>query len=337
MKGCRRVFFVCLILGFVGLLLLVGGVGYTVSLGPPEMKREVVSLNQDIQAARLFVEPASEVLEGDETAATSADEVDSERYPDIQGLNLQIELEEGEFIISRGNPGEGIRIEADYDSGIYALEQVHRVTEFDPEQAEASPPTEEVSIRFRSKYSFFRRLLTMGDEFEPDNQVKIFIPPDVPIKLTAKVSVGESNLDLSGLALNGLDLDMTLGEHEVRFDEPNRLAMQQLQIYVSKGEFRALKLGNAQFQEATVRGSMGEVGLDLTGQYTQDARVQAGLSMGSLQITVPDDIHCDIAPTTTSMGESHSMIETMDDIPEDAPTLTLETKLSMGELSVRTP
>lgn len=313
MKAFKRISLGCLLMVVLALVILGITAGFMVSLGPPERHREVSSLSQQIDTPRLpvAVSPAA-----------------AEAIIPPLSLEVRLELREGEFRILPGNPGEGIRVEADYDSGIYALEQEHQL-------GEAESGIEQVTIRFYSKYSIMRRLLTLGGDFEPDNHIEIYLPPDIPMNLSGAIRMGESRLDLSGLPLTGLDLDMTMGEHEVRFEKPNPLAMDQLHIYASKGEFTARGLGNAGFQSATVQGSMGEVSLDLRGAYTQDASVHTRFRMGELRITVPEDIHVNLKPTTVMFGEQHSSVQKSEHIPDDAPTLNLRTSMSMGELSIR--
>lgn len=312
MKAIKRIFVGCFLLVVLAVIAVVMTAGYLVSLGPPEQHREVSTKSQEIDTPRLSW-PASEA---DEDVG----------LPPLS-LEVHLDLSEGEFEILPGNPGDGIRIEADYDAGIYNLEQKH-------ELAEAEDGVERVAIRFYSKYSLLRRLVTMGG-VEPDNRIKIYLPPDIPTKLDCDIRIAESNLDLSGLPLTGVDLNLTMGDHEVRFEAPNPLAMAKLKIYASKGEFTVIGLGNAGFQSATVQGSMGEVSLDLRGEYTRDASVLTRFRMGELRITVPEDIHLDVAPSTVMMGERRSSVSEGENIPDDAPTLTLQTSVSMGELSIR--
>ena len=46
------------------------------------------------------------------------------------------------------------------------------------------------------------------------------IPPGVPIDLTLNVTMGESRIDLGGLTLSELGLDLSMGNHEVDFSTP---------------------------------------------------------------------------------------------------------------------
>ncbi len=313
MKTIKRMFLGCLVLVVLAVVLAVVSAGYLVSLGPPEQRREVETKTQVIGTPPL--------------SSLAVPEADPVGVPPLS-LQVRLELSEGEFQILPGNPGEGIRIEADYDAGIYSLEQTH-------EFAAAEVGVETVVIRFYSKYSVLRCALTLGGSVEPDNRIKIFLPPDIPMNLGCAISIGESNVDLSGLALSGLDLDLTMGDHELRIDEPNPLEMERLNIYASMGEFSAIGLGNARFRSASFEGSLGEVSLDLHGEYTRDASVSARFRMGELGITVPKDIHVNVGPSSVMLGERKLSVGKGEDVPEDAPTLSLQTSMNMGELTIR--
>ena len=173
MQAIRRIFVFGLAFLLLVMIVLVVTAGYMVSLGPPEQQREVLQQAQALETQRLA---SSEVLP-------------REKIPGADDrVQLSIDLREGEFRILPGEPGEPIRIDADYDAGVYALEKEHEL---------AAEGTERMAIRFRSRYSLLRRLLTMGEDAEPENRVDIYLPPDLPLDLDVKISVGESEVDLS--------------------------------------------------------------------------------------------------------------------------------------------
>lgn len=310
MKILKRISLGCLVLLVALILVVAVSAGIMMSLGPPEQRPEHSTRSQAVETPQL-----------PDAASPAPGEV---TIPPLS-LRVNLDLAEGEFRIRRGKAGEGIRIEADYDAGVYALEQGHRP---------GKGGTEEVDIRFYSRYSIMRRLLTMG-AVEPENRIDIYLPPDIPMSIAGQVKMGESDLDLTGLAITGVDLNLEMGEHDVSFEEPNPLGMEELRLYVSKGEFNFKGLGNAGFQSASIQGSMGEVNVDLTGGYRADALVHTRFRMGEMRVTVPTDIHVEVQPGMVFLGERRVSVDRPDDVPEDAPTLEVRSSLSMGELRIR--
>jgi hypothetical protein len=311
MKILKRISLGCVVLAVALVVILAVTVGIMMWLGPPEQTPEQATRSQELETPGLpeAVNPAP-----------------GEVIIPPRSLRVRLDLAEGKFRILRGNPGEGIRIEADYDSGVYELQQEHRP---------GDGGTEEVHIRFFSKYSIMRRLLTMGAAAEADNRIDIYLPPGIPMSIEGTLKMGETETDLTGLALTGLDLNLEMGEHELRLDEPNPLGMENMRLYISKGEFRTHGLGNAGFRTADIQGSMGEASIDLGGAYQADAVVRTRFRMGEMRVTVPEDIHVNVQPGMVFLGERNVRVKESGDVPEGAPTLEVQSSLSMGELTIR--
>ena len=80
---------------------------------------------------------------------------------------------------------------------------------------------------------------------------------------------------------------------------------------------------------------MGEARIDLTGKYLRDAVVKTKFRMGEMTLTVPEDIHVDVKPGMVFLGERNVSVGQDSDVPEGAPTLEIQSSLSMGELRIR--
>lgn len=308
MKVVRRVLIGCLATIVLAVLVLAVVAGVMLSLGPPEQRPATSSAEQAVDVPRL---PAG--------VTPSPVEVP----PPASSLTVKLELEEGNFEIRPGESGGSVRIEADYDEGLYDLTQ----------ETVATEGGQTVTVRFRSRYTMLRRLLTLGKVDGSKNRVRVILPPDVPIALAATISKGESDLDLSGLALRGLDLELQMGQHSVTFDRPNTLAIERLVLSMRMGELRTRGLGNARFRQARFDGSMGQMGLDLRGSYAADAVAVAHLSMGEMRLRVPSDIHVK-SQSRVLLGESTGRRADPTQIPPGAPTLTLDGSVTMGEIRV---
>ena len=311
MKIFKRVLIGCLGLVVLVVVGLAVTAGIMVGLGPPE--------TQPGESAR-----HEEPVAGERLPARVDPAPGEVPLPEFTSrARVEIDLEEGEFRVEPGNRGEGIRVEGDYDAGLYELrhETIDQGT------------TRTVRISLKPRYTILRRLLTLGDAVEPKNRLKIYLPPDVALELHCRIAKGESRIDLSGLALTDLDLDLRMGDHRVRMEEPNQLSMETLRLRVSMGEFEARRMGNARFRNARVQGSMGEMELDLRGEYVEDAAVVARFSMGEVRLVVPSDIRTEVSRRVMIGGASGNRRPDRD-IPEDAPRLTVDSSVTMGELRV---
>jgi hypothetical protein len=305
MKIARRVLLGCLAVLILGVLVLVVVAGVMVALGPPEQRPARAEEEQPVTVPRLppGVTPSPR-----------------EVPPPAAALRVELSLDEGRFDVAPGEPGGGVRVEADYDQGLYELAQ---------ETVPTSGGGQTVRIDFRPRYSTLRRLLTLGHVDANRNRVRVVLPPDVPLTLAGSIERGESRIDLSGLALSGLDLDLAMGRHEVSIDKPNPLTIADLRLSMRMGELRARGLGNARFRAARLEGSMGNMDIDLRGAYAADARVDAHLSMGEMRLRIPDDVRVKVE-SRILLGESGGKHRDAASLPPDAPTLVVTGSVTLG-------
>jgi hypothetical protein len=309
MKILRRILIGCLGVFILGVVVFVVVAGVMLSLGAPEQHREQATQEQPITVPRL---PAG--------VTPSPAEVP----PPAASLRLELDLEEGRFDVRPGEPGSPVKVEADYDEGIYELLQ----------ETEATPGGgQTVRVGFHSRYTMLRRVLTTGKADASKNHVTIYVPTDVPVDLSGSISKGQSDLDLTGVPLRGIDLALRMGQHSLEINQPNPLRMELLQVSMKMGELRSRGLGNAHFAEAEFTGSMGQMGIDLRGDYTADARVRARQSMGELRLRVPTTVHLEMASRVMMGGTSGGRREE-ESLPPGTPTLHVDGSVTMGEIRV---
>jgi hypothetical protein len=308
MKILRRILVGCLGVFILGIVAFVVVAAVMLSLGAPEQHRSQATQEQPITVPRLPV-----------GATPSPAEVP----PPASSLRLELDLEEGRFEVRPGEPGSSVKIDADYDEGIYELVQ----------ETEATPGGgQTVRVAFHSRYTVLRRLLTSGNA-EAKNHVTIYLPTDVPVDLSGAISKGESDLDLTGVPLRGIALELRMGKHSLGLDQPNPLRMDSLNVSMRMGELRTRGLGNAHFTEAELTGSMGQMTIDLRGDVTSDARVRARLSMGEIRLRVPSGVHLEMENQVIMGGTSGGRREE-ENLPPGAPTLRVSGSVTMGEIRV---
>ena len=114
----------------------------------------------------------------------------------------------------------------------------------------------------------------------------------MPIDLSLNVSMGESRIDLGGLTLSELGLDLSMGNHEVDFKEPVVDGMHRLRLNARMGNVSIENLGNARAKSIDTSGSMGNVTADLGGEWRpgSEAELSFTQSMGEVQVKVPTKV-----------------------------------------------
>jgi hypothetical protein len=243
--------------------------------------------------------------------------------PSADALRLTVNLQDGDFTVQPGPPGGQVQVEGTYAQGLYEL------TEEGSDEAGGAR-----TIRFRSKAPAWARLLSgIGNNSESRPHLTVAIPAGVPIDLALSVGQGESRIDLGGLTLKELRLDITMGNHQVDFKEPVAPGLRTMRVNASMGNVSIDHLGNAGAQTIDASGSMGNLRVDLGGNWKKEAEDDVSFrhSMGELTVNVPTQVRLE-ANVTSSQGKaddrSSDSRETQDPA---APKLRLRVSTSMGD------
>lgn len=122
------------------------------------------------------------------------------------------------------------------------------------------------------------------------NEWDLTFSPNVPLEINLRMAAGEGSLDLTGLQLEELDLDMGAGGLEVRFDDPNRHEMRRLTVDAGAGELHVSGIGHAGPERVRVQGGAGDVRLDFTGAWRDSSEVDVTAGVGQVTLLLPSDV-----------------------------------------------
>jgi len=121
------------------------------------------------------------------------------------------------------------------------------------------------------------------------SRIEIELPDNAIIDFKSKIKAGVAELSLGGLSLKNFELRNFAGDVHVEFRQPNKIAMNSLDISVKIGETTIKRLGNARFSDANINGGIGELYIDLSGEGTKSMDVEIDLDIGSTTILLPRD------------------------------------------------
>ena len=242
-------------------------------------------------------------------------------------LHLTLELAEGRFTIEPGEPGAQVRIDGSWAPALYELTNNREADE---------TGTTRQTIRFRAKAPawarFFAGMFNGDSGQEPE--VRVIVPRDVPLDLALSVSMGQSRINLGGLAISDLEVNLSMGEHRLDFSEPVAEAVRRVRLNASMGEVSVQNLGNTRAQVIETNGSMGNFTADLGGDWKPGATTDVSFdqSMGELTVRVPAGVRLE-TDISNSMAETRRPEGAQ---PDDAaaPLLKLRMSTSMGESRV---
>jgi hypothetical protein len=193
----------------------------------------------------------------------------------------------------RLNPGRTAEIFVEVDAGVVVIEK-------SSEKSQAEVYMRFLEDEFRESVDFDKDGNRLEVELdardwsmdldEDEAKVHILLPEEVDLVLDARVKAGEIEMSLGGLRIKELTFINWAGEVEIRFDEPNRIPMEILDLSLKIGESRLIGLGNARFDFADINGGIGSMRADFSGEPLNHSRAKVDLDIGEAVLIFPEDL-----------------------------------------------
>lgn len=127
-------------------------------------------------------------------------------------------------------------------------------------------------------------------------ELDLAVSPDVPASLVFELGMAGANIQLGGISLWRLELVSSAGESSVAFDAPNQIRCSELSVKAGAAELRVTGLGNARCQSIELKGGVGDVTLDFTGDWMagESTSAEVKLGIGALVLRFPPDLGVEI-------------------------------------------
>jgi hypothetical protein len=243
-------------------------------------------------------------------------------------LRLSIDLEGGSFTVQPGPPGSQVKVEGTYAQGFYELTETTN--------AGAPGGARRTTIRFRSKAPMWARVLggIGGGGGRPE--LTVSIPEGLAIDLSLRVAMGESRIDLGGLTLRDLGLEMSMGNHRIDFKEPLAEGVRRVNLSAQMGNVSIENLGNTRAAAIEASGNMGNLEADLGGAWPEGAEAEASFtqSMGELTVNVPRTVRLETSIRSGRDETENRPAPAEETSDPNAPMIRLRVSTSMGESRV---
>ena len=112
----------------------------------------------------------------------------------------------------------------------------------------------------------------------------------VPMDLELEFGAVRADIDLGGLSLTTLSVETGASESLLDVSLPNPIAMTQAEFRAGAAAFTARRLGNLHTRRIEVSAGVGDMTLDLTGDWRQNADVIVKMGLGSLHLLFPEGL-----------------------------------------------
>ncbi|HEX6053511.1 MAG TPA: hypothetical protein VFZ21_29785, partial [Gemmatimonadaceae bacterium] len=129
-----------------------------------------------------------------------------------------------------------------------------------------------------------------GREDGESGRVLLEVSRVAPLDLTLDLGAVEADVDLTGLRLRRLKFESGASDANLRFDSLNAVRMELFEISLGAASFRGTRLANANAAEIRVDAGIGNVELDMGGEWTGDIELEVEVSLGAVTIHVPPDV-----------------------------------------------
>lgn len=240
-------------------------------------------------------------------------------------LRLDVEYNGGYLTIERGDSGLLADLKIDFDR-----EENRPYIDFD---STSSTPT----LRIRSPRRHEVRL--SFDKFR-ENDWHLKLSPKIPIEFRLDGGALDAKLELSGLKVADLKINVGAGEFDLAFNEPNS-ERPDIRINTGAAETKAHGLCNANFRRLDFNGGVGASRLSFDGEWKNEGRVDMNLGVGKNEILVARHIGVKVhapsnflSPISLSGFEKRGGLRYSENYDAAAGHLDFDIKMGVGHTEI---
>ena len=198
-------------------------------------------------------------------------------------LDVRVSYGAGRFSVRPASPGTLYRMQLRYDQDL-----------FEP-RSEYDGRTLELELEGTPSIRIWKQ---GGAEMDLE------LAGSVPMDLDLEFGPVSAELELGGLSLTNLSIRTGASELVLEVSRPNPSEMTQAEFQVGAADFTARHLGNLNARRIEVGAGVGDLTIDLTGDWQQNADVNVKMGLGSLQLVFPEGLGVKLERKTflTSLG-----------------------------------
>ncbi len=237
-------------------------------------------------------------------------------------IRLIIESKMANMQVVPGEQSGRIEIESKYDKANFKLET----------KVKEKKDYTEYHISFKNRASILSMAINNDHVSSDDNSLVVKLPKDLLLQIEAQLKMGNYDLDLSGLAVQKLETEMSMGELDIYMDTPNQVAMESMKLEGGMGRLDLYDLQNYGFKKGFIKRNMGEVAIHSSGMLKEDMDLHVKLSMGEARINLPENAILE-KKSGAFLGEAR-FPKAEPDYEGEKATVRLSGGVTMGEYRV---
>jgi hypothetical protein len=245
----------------------------------------------------------------------------SRQLGDQVALDVRVTYGAGRFVVGPAPTGLLYRMNLRYDEELF-----DPVADFDGKRLHLGVDAQD-------------RHLRVGKQER--GELRVELAREVPMELALEFGAGRANMDLGGLSLTDLEVKTGATEASIDVSRPNPTVMERAKLEVGAAEFTARRLGNLNARRIEVNAGVGDITIDLTGDWRLDGRVQINMGLGSLQLRLPEGLGVKLQEKTflTSV-DTQGLVKRGDayyslDFDQAQRHVTIDIQAAFGRIDIR--
>jgi hypothetical protein len=120
-----------------------------------------------------------------------------------------------------------------------------------------------------------------------DNEWNITLSRDLPLELDFEIGACAAEIDLGGVPITDLKIEVGAASGEISFTEPNPERLKEFDIDAGACSLDLNQLGNAGFEHLSFSGGAGSFDIDFRGRYDGQSEAELEIGLGSADIIIP--------------------------------------------------
>lgn len=126
------------------------------------------------------------------------------------------------------------------------------------------------------------------------NEWDLTLSTKYPMVLQMSIGACEAVVDLGGLSIRELDINIGAASGDMEFSNPNPIRMREFSVDAGATSMTIVGIGNANFEEFNFSGGAGSFDLDFRGEYQGKSRIEIDLGVGSADIILPKGVAIEV-------------------------------------------
>jgi len=178
-----------------------------------------------------------------------------------------------------------------------------------------------------------------------DNEWDLELPDNLPLSLHLDLGLCDGDLDLGGLRITDLNVDIGASSGRIEFSRPNPERMRDMNIDVGAASLEISGLGNANAERIRCDVGAGSCDLDFRDGVKGDCTLELDVGLGSSEVLVPRDMalrlhgedewFSSIDFSGLDLREVGRGIWETDGFDKAENRLTVEAEVAMGSIDIR--